>query len=156
MGLLATVTALAAILLVGTACKSTKSTGPEAVGTEVQLTGLRQVVLTQVADPGRSSAILGLVDRAERELGAINETFMSGNEEFAEMSADHSVSAGELQAFYNNWEGQVSAKRLRMIDTILAMKPYATAEEWPAISHAFVDSVLQQSDRYQKIRMTHS
>lgn len=148
-------TAIAAaslVLFLGTACQSNKGAkAPEPVGKDVELTQLRQVVQTGVADPNRSAKLLSMVGHAEKELGALNKDYLDRSKDFGKMSADHSKTANDLQVFLRNWSASENTGRVRLTDTLLAMKNYATAEEWPAISNAFVNGVMQQSDRYQSL-----
>lgn len=144
-------------LLLVTACQTNKGAqAPEPIGKDVQLTQLRQVVQTQVPDPNRSARLLSMVGSAERELGALNQDFNERSKEFGKMSADHSKTANDLQVFLRSWSASENTGRVRLTDTLLAMKNYATAEEWPAISDAFVNGVMNQSDRYQSLRPTSS
>jgi len=144
-------------LLLATSCQTNKGAkAPEPIGKDVQLTQLRQIVQTQVPDPNRSAKLLSMVGSAERELGALNKDYIDRSKEFGKMSADHSKTANDLQVFLRSWSASENTGRVRLTDTLLAMKNYATAEEWPAISNAFVNGVMNQSDRYQDLLPTSS
>jgi hypothetical protein len=151
---LLTAISMAGVLFLVTACKTAKE--PKPIGADVNLAELRWVIQTQVAEPGQSAPLLGLVSQAERELGSINESYLTGSKELQTLSADHSMSSAELQKLLQDFEDEAAIARHRLIDTLLAMKPHTTAEEWPAISNAFLNSVMSQSDRYLGIRQANS
>ena len=152
-GALSVFSAIAIIALVTVSCQSTKNSGgQELVGSKVQMTELRQVLQTRVADPARSSAMMKMTGDAEQTLGSINESFIKKSKEFGKMSADHSKTAAELQNFMRAWDAEDHNQRARLAGVMLAMRQQSTPEEWPAISNAFVNSVMRQSDRYQTLQ----
>lgn len=122
------------------------------VGDKVQLTELRQVIRTQVADPARGNAMMQLAGNAEQTLGQINENFIKHSKEFGKMSADHSKTAGELQNYMRTWDAEDHNQRAQLANVLLAMRSQATPAEWPAVSNAFVNSIMRQSDRYQTLQ----
>ncbi len=145
------------ILLITSACQSKKAaSGAAAIGGNVKMVELRQVIHSQVPDLHRATALINMVGFAEQELGAINEVYLKYSKKFGKVSANHSKSAGDLHLILREWEGQTTRRRRRLTDALLAMKGQATAEEWPAISRAFMNSVAQQSDRYQGLHASES
>jgi len=149
-GSLAAIASIAMILFVGTACQSKKGAkGPDLVGDKVNLAELRQTIQTRIPDPARSAALMNMVSRAEMELGAINEEFVKYSKKFGKVTANHSKGANDLHLILREWEAESSAHRLRITEVLLGMKNYTSAEEWPTISNAFMNSITQQSDRYK-------
>lgn len=148
---------IALILFVGTACQSKKGAqGPAKVGDNVKMVELRQVIQNKIVDPYRAAELMRMVVGVERDLGAINESFIKHSKELGKMSGKHSVTSGEMQVVLREWDGEASAGRLRVTNTLFAMKKHTTREEWPAVSNAFVNSVMQQSDRYKSLRPSNS
>ncbi len=151
------VASLALLLLVGTACQSKKGAqGPAKVGENVQMVELRQVIHSRVPDLNRAAALIKMVDFAEQELGAINESYLGFSKKFGKMSANHSKGAPELHMVLREWETETTNRRRRLTDALLAMKGQSTAAEWPAISRAFMNSVANQSDRYRTLHASNS
>ena len=68
------------------------------------------------------------------------------------MSANHKTTASELNEHVRAAEVAASNRRLRLADLMLAMKERSTPEEWPALSNAFINSVLSDSDRYRALQ----
>ncbi len=154
---LAAVASLTLVLLVGTACQSNKGAkGPEKVGDKVQMVELRRVIHSQVPDLNRASELIKMVGFAEQELGELNENYLKYSKEFGKVTANHSKSATDLHLVLREWESQTSDRRRRLTDALLAMKGQSTAEEWPAISKAFINSVAVQSDRYRALHPSNS
>lgn len=147
----------ALILFAGTACQSKKGAkGPATVGADVKMVELRQVIQSQIVDRNRGAELMKMVSVAEYELGAINESFIKHSKDLGKMSGKHSVTAGEMHVALREWDGEASDHRVRITDALLAMKKHATAEEWPALSNAFINSVMRQSDRYKSLRPSNS
>ena len=152
-GAVAVFSAVVAVVLVSVSCQTSKKGGEqELVGNKVQLTELRQVIQTQVADPARSNAMMQLAGNAEQTLGNINENFIKRSKEFGKMSADHSKTAGELQNYMRTWDAEDHNQRAQLANVMLAMRSQSTPAEWPAVSNAFVNSIMRQSDRYQTLQ----
>lgn len=139
---------IALLILALPACKNNGGSGDGVTAaTSVKMDELRRVILAQVGDHDRATVMLGIVGRAEFELGTLNEHYRKVSGEFAAKSADHSVGVGELYSVLRSWENLAAASRVRLMDLMLAMKPYATREEWASLSDAFITSVLRQSNR---------
>ncbi len=156
-GSLAVLSSIALILFVGSACQSKKGAkGHTQVGNKVQMVELREVIHSRVPDLNRASALISMVDFAEQELGAINEGYLDFSKKFGKMSANHSKGAPELHMVLREWETESTTRRRRLTDALLSMKGQATAQEWPAISRAFMNSVANQSDRYRSLHASNS
>ena len=156
-GLFGVMASITLLLLVGTACQSKKgASAPDKVGKKVQMVELRQVIYARVPDLNRSSELIKMVGFAEQELGAINTGYLKYSKKFGKASANHSKSAADLHLILREWQAESSARRGRLTDALLAMKGQATAEEWPAISKAFINSVAVQSDRYRALQPANS
>ena len=144
---------MAITLLVIVSCKTLNMGGSDdTVGTKVQMTEVRQVIQTTVADPARSAALLTMTGNAEQTLGALNKSFLERSKELGKLSADHSKSAAELTTYMRAWEAEDHARRSRLAGVMLAMKAQTTAAEWPVVSNAYINSVVNQSDRYQSLQ----
>ena len=140
-------------VLMTVSCESTKnSKGPEPVGKKVQMVELRQVLETQIADPNRSTVLLGMAGQAESELGAINKDYAKYGAEFGKMSADYKKTANDLSLFLRGWDTRVHAQRQKLVNVMIQMKGQTTREEWPHVSRAFMNSVMAESDRYREMR----
>lgn len=124
------------------------------VGDDVKMMEVRHVIQTQISDPARSVALLNRVSYAETQLGEINEEYVKYSKKFGKVTANHSKGASDLHLILREWEAQSSSNRHRITETLLDMKNYTSAEEWPAISTAFMNSITKQSDRYKVLHYT--
>ena len=144
---------IVAVLIVGIACQSNKGSGSaKTIGKNVRMTELRNTIQSSVVDNRRASALLDIVVHAERELGLANENFIEMSKDFGKASADHSKSASYLDSIIRERDKEASARRLRLTNMLLTMRTHATEQEWPLISNAFFNSIMNQSDRYRAVR----
>ena len=141
------------LFLAGTSCQSIKGRkGDASIGANVQMLELREAIQAKVKDADRSKELLEMVSQTERQLGLVNQSYLETGRKFGKLAADHSKDANDLIGFLNQWEAEVGQKRQAIFNQLLAMKTRATAEEWPAISSAFLNSALDQSDRARSVR----
>ena len=149
---LASTLVIAVSLLSQTGCQMGKSKEDKPVRKDVEMFELRREISSRVSDPQRSAALLILVESAEKELAGLNVDYLESNKKFAKMSANHKTTASELNEHVRAAEVAASNRRLRLADLMLAMKERSTPEEWPALSNAFINSVLSDSDRYRALQ----
>ena len=126
--------AVCAVMLAAPGCHGTKETREQAIQGNSQK--LREAVSSNVADAGRKTRMLAVVDQIEAvqtRLGKQTGDFIGS---FRKLSADYSAPRPAFEQLFTDYNGRLNQARNQALDLHFQLASLATTSEWDPIGDA--------------------